>query len=369
MLQKRFGVMRAVWIGLLAALLLAVSAQAADSAYLIHDRSDASRSIFAITKAVDEGSAGMLILRENNQAYALPVYRADPGCTVTLQGDPAQLRAFPVNVFSGEGEVDWTAELAPALGQMQVTLANGIRTIAASEFKNYVNQLAGAYIHEAGAGFRLSDPGYYLVSHSDGGLAPSSAIVLITGEIADSGTQAAGGSTGTVQSPPAVTDPTLNPELAGLFGPTVPAVVEAEQNSAPVLVDGKIVRFDAYTIREGINGFTYFKLRDLAAALSGTQKQYDVFWDEATGNVLLTSGLPYTTAGGELAPGAAGTRSATLTSSAIFRDGLPITPTAYLIGQSNYFKLRDIGQLFDFSVDWDNDAMCIVIDTTKGYTP
>ena len=123
------------------------------------------------------------------------------------------------------------------------------------------------------------------------------------------------------------------------------------------------------SIREGVHGFTYFKLRDLAAALSGTEKQYEVTWDKAAESVLLISGLPYTLTGGELSAGTAGTKTAVLSSSPIYKDGLPVSLTAYVIGKNNYFKLRDIAELFNFSADWDNDAMCIIIDTTKPYTP
>lgn len=366
MLRFRSCVQRICWLGLFAVLLLA-TAHAAGSAYLIHDRSDASRSIFSISNAADKSSAGILIVQEDGQSYTLPVYRADPGCTVAVVGQPAQLRVFPVTVSGGTGVVGWTSEIAPSVGQMQVTLADGVRTISASEFKNYTYQLTGAYQYLVGAGFRLQNPGYYLVSHSDGGLAPSSVVVRVTGDIP-----------GEVSLlPDGTSDPTKDPSLAGLFGPVTPSTttpsapvsVQAEQNSAPVMVNGKRVLFDAYTIREGTNGYTYFKLRDLAAALSGTEKQYEVLWDKASGNILLTSGQPYTAAGGELAPGEPGAKTAVLSTSTIYRDGVAVTPTAYLIGQNNYFKLRDIGELFNFSVAWDNTAMCIVIDTTKPYTP
>ena len=42
--------------------------------------------------------------------------------------------------------------------------------------------------------------------------------------------------------------------------------------------------------------------------------------------------------------------------------------TAYNIGGSNYLRLRDLGRLIDFGVDWDNAAKLISIRTDKGYT-
>jgi len=44
-------------------------------------------------------------------------------------------------------------------------------------------------------------------------------------------------------------------------------------------------------------------------------------------------------------------------------DGL----SAYNIGGSNYFKLRDLGQFIDFNVGYSNAEKCISIDTTKSY--
>lgn len=316
---------------------LTVHAAAADS-YLIHSHTDPTRAIFAISDALDAGSQGTLTLQDNGQSYLLPIYRASAGCTVTLEGNPAQLRVFPVESNGILGTVRWQEELAPSIGQMRVTLAEGVQTISASEFSSYMKRLTGSYTHESGAGYRLTAAGSYLVSYSDNSLMPSSVIVQVT----------AGSSSGTSAAQ---------------------KTVSATQNSAPVLIDGKRVTFDAYTIYEGTYGYTYFKLRDLAAALSGTTKQYEVQWDKQTESILLLSGLPYTRTGGELSAGSSGTRTATLSHSPLYKDGMPVTPVAYVIGQNNYFKLRDIAQLFDFSAAWDNDDMCIVIDTTKPYTP
>jgi hypothetical protein len=51
----------------------------------------------------------------------------------------------------------------------------------------------------------------------------------------------------------------------------------AKPTTANVLVNGIAVKFEAYNI----GGNNYFKLRDLAMALSGTGKQFDVSWDAA----------------------------------------------------------------------------------------
>ena len=66
------------------------------------------------------------------------------------------------------------------------------------------------------------------------------------------------------------------------FRLSVPALV-AKPTASTVLVNGKNVAFDAYNI-EGSN---YFKLRDLAFTLSGTEKQFDVGWDGANNMIVI----------------------------------------------------------------------------------
>lgn len=143
-----------------------------------------------------------------------------------------------------------------------------------------------------------------------------------------------------------------------------PAAVTAPVTKAMVTVDGKAVAFQAYNI----GGNNYFKLRDLAYALKDGRKPFEVTWDAAQSAIALTTGQTYTPVGGELA-NATGTsvRAATPSSSPLVADGLQRASSAYNIGGNNYFKLRDIAAIVNFSVDWDSAAQTITIDTSKGY--
>ncbi|MBD5162749.1 MAG: copper amine oxidase N-terminal domain-containing protein [Oscillibacter sp.] len=141
-------------------------------------------------------------------------------------------------------------------------------------------------------------------------------------------------------------------------------VADAVPTASTVLVNGEKVSFDAYNI----GGNNYFKLRDLAYVLSGTGKQFEVGWDGATNSISLTSGKPYTAVGGEMAAGTGTTQIALASNAKILLDGREISLTAYNINSNNYFKLRDIGQTFDFGVGWDGATRTITIDTTQGYT-
>lgn len=61
------------------------------------------------------------------------------------------------------------------------------------------------------------------------------------------------------------------------------------------------------------------------------------------------------------------TVTATLNQSPIYVDGTRAEMNAYNIGGYNYFKLRDIAELVDFGVGWDQETSTIQIDTTVGY--
>lgn len=134
--------------------------------------------------------------------------------------------------------------------------------------------------------------------------------------------------------------------------------------ASKVMVNGKSVLFEAYLI----NGNNYFKLRDMATVVSGTTKQFEVGWDGSKNAINLLSSKAYTVVGGELAKGDGKNKSGNPTTSKIYKDGKEIKLTAYTINGNNYFKLRDLAQVFDIGVTWDNSTKTIGIDTSIGYT-
>lgn len=146
--------------------------------------------------------------------------------------------------------------------------------------------------------------------------------------------------------------------------PTAAATATASPSSAKVQINGKQVTFDAYSINDN----NYFKLRDIAKALSGTEKQFEVTWNGATKSIELKPNTAYTAVGGELATGKAVKQTAKLSSDTVHMNGNVASLTAYTINDNNYFKLRDLGKLLNFGVDWDGTAKCISIDSSTSYT-
>jgi len=68
------------------------------------------------------------------------------------------------------------------------------------------------------------------------------------------------------------------------------SAIVAIPNPAKVLVDGLEISFDAYNI----NGNNYFKLRDLAFALTNSSARFDVIWDAEKNAINLITGKSYT---------------------------------------------------------------------------
>ena len=148
-------------------------------------------------------------------------------------------------------------------------------------------------------------------------------------------------------------------ELAEIEAKKVPPI------TSPVIVDGVEVDFEAYFIEDR----NYFRIRDVAYALQGTPAQFNVHWDDETSSIIFTSGADYVANGTEMAGKGDEKKLPTATTSRILVDGKQVDFSVYNIDGSNFFRLRDIAETFDFGVDWDADTQTIFIDTWTRYSP
>lgn len=134
----------------------------------------------------------------------------------------------------------------------------------------------------------------------------------------------------------------------------------ATSTSTNIIINGeKEVSVEGYNI----DGYNYFKIRDLAMVLSSTNKAFDVSWDSDISAIKIISNKKYTVVGGELEPGDGTNKNALPTASPIIFDGLKINITSYTINAYNYFKLRDISEILDTDVGWNSDLNAIEIIT------
>ena len=147
--------------------------------------------------------------------------------------------------------------------------------------------------------------------------------------------------------------------------PEIPVVVErkiAYAARAKVTVNGRPVEFQTYTIDD----YTYFKLRDIASAINGTSKQFMTFWDEPSQSIHLVRKAPYTSAGSG-AVGKYGDTIATTSTAKLYCDNQRRQVSAYTINDYTYYKLRDIADLIDMGITWNESTFTIGIDTTQSY--
>jgi len=147
--------------------------------------------------------------------------------------------------------------------------------------------------------------------------------------------------------------------------PTTSNLTTAKSTNSTILVNGKNVEFEAYNI----NGNNYFKLRDLAMALNGTEKQFNVMYNNDLKEIQLSGfGVAYTPVGGELAKGDGKNKDAKLSGQKVTDGLISFNFEAYNINGNNYVKLRDIAQHFYFGVTYDNVTKTVGIDTSISYT-
>ena len=135
---------------------------------------------------------------------------------------------------------------------------------------------------------------------------------------------------------------------------TKPVVILTNQN---LTVNGEAKNTEIYNI----DGSNYFKLRDMAALLTGTGSQFSVEFDAERSTIVVKTGEAYTAVGGELETGTDKSASAVASAQSVEIDGETVDLTAYNIGGNNFFKLRDLGTALDFGVDYDGATATMVV--------
>ena len=139
--------------------------------------------------------------------------------------------------------------------------------------------------------------------------------------------------------------------------------VTATPSTHTFSVDGEVKPMAAYVI----NGNNYLKLRDIAAVVNGTPKQFEVGWDAGKNAINLTSNKAYTPNGSELTKGSGGAVTAQVSTAKVYKDSALANYAGYNIAGNNYYKLRDVADSFDIGIEWDGATMTSNIVTNKPY--
>ncbi len=137
----------------------------------------------------------------------------------------------------------------------------------------------------------------------------------------------------------------------------------ATKSTSTVLLNGSEVDLEGYVI----DGTTYYKVRDVAYALTDTEKCFDITWDSGFQVLNMTTHKPYTVVGDMLQNEGATTATYTRYVDTIYKEWSIFNPQAYTINDTLHISIRDLSWMFNFSVEWDSVNQCINIDTTKDY--
>ena len=146
--------------------------------------------------------------------------------------------------------------------------------------------------------------------------------------------------------------------------PQQPAGTTASPTNDKLEVNGNAADPTVYKIGDS----NYFKIRDVAALLDGTEKQFAVGYDGPLKSVTATTGQGYARQPGDLAGApAGGDKTAEISSDTIYVNGEKVDAEVYKIDGSNYFKLRDLGKALNFYVGWSQERG-VYIETDKPYS-
>lgn len=138
--------------------------------------------------------------------------------------------------------------------------------------------------------------------------------------------------------------------------------VKIQPSTHVITVDGERVDPQGYNI----NGYNFYKLRDIAYILNGTDSQFNVTWDGANNRIILTDDAAYQEVGGEMTSSvSAEIKNVSESDSTIVLDGKTLSLTGYRINGNNYYKIRDVGSALGFSVDFDPETEIVLIGSAN----
>jgi hypothetical protein len=130
-----------------------------------------------------------------------------------------------------------------------------------------------------------------------------------------------------------------------------------------VYVDGSETSFEVYNI----DGNNYFKLRDIAYVLSGTEAGFSVQFDADANMISIVTDMPYVGNGSELIVGNDKSATAKRSNQSLMINGTTANLLAYNIGGNNFFQLRALGKALDFGVNYDSIYNSIIIQSDLPY--
>ena len=131
-----------------------------------------------------------------------------------------------------------------------------------------------------------------------------------------------------------------------------------------ITVNGEVLK-DNSVRAVNIDGYNYFKLRDVANMLTKNGKKVGIEYNAATNTANLITGKDYEMTSSDYTDINWDDFDITESTTIIKVDGKVIKVNGYLIDSQNYFKLRDLLSELNVSVDYDKKADSILVSTKE----
>lgn len=137
----------------------------------------------------------------------------------------------------------------------------------------------------------------------------------------------------------------------------------ATPSSDKVTRNGHEMKAQVYNI----DGYNYFKLRDVAKMLVGLPDEFSVDYDAGAQLIVINTGWGYEGPTEFDKVVSTGVKTANPGNGDVMVNGKIHHLSAYNIDGYNYFKLRDLGSAVGFQVGWDAEQKCVNI--ISSYAP
>ena len=114
-----------------------------------------------------------------------------------------------------------------------------------------------------------------------------------------------------------------------------------------------------------INGHNYFKLRDLAAMLTGTDSQFSISYSEATRSISIYTGLKYYIGEGDLTKSPDVSSTCVPNTMPVYIDGYEVQTTSFNLAGRTFYQLGEMSQLLGFGVRYDEATRTVIVTSGK----
>lgn len=124
-------------------------------------------------------------------------------------------------------------------------------------------------------------------------------------------------------------------------------------------VNGKSVSPQAYII----DGYNYYKLRDIAYVLNGTTSKFAISWKSSSNTINMLPGNSYTAVGGEMNKVPVSNIKLSTSTATVMLNGTKVSVEGYNINNNNYYKVADLAKRIGFTADFNSSTRTVTITT------